>query len=213
MACPDSTGAAGIACIGIVETRSEKSAVINTTDFRGGMKIEVEGDPYTIVDFQHVKPGKGGAFVRTRLKNLKTGNTLERTFRSGEKFEAPDLVEREMQFLYLQGDEYHFMDINTYEQLFLTSAQMVSASDFLKPEMMVKVLFYRKEPLTIDLPTFVELMIVDTPPGTRGDTATGGAKSATLESGGTVKVPLYIESGTLIKVDTRTGTYVERVNK
>ena len=173
--------------------------------------MELDGDPYVIVDFQHVKPGKGGAFVRTKLKNLKTGNTLERTFRSGEKFEEPDLLERAMQFLYVQENEYHFMDINTYEQLFLSTEQMGDAKDFLKVEMMVKVLFFRGKPMSVDLPLFVELTIVETPPGTRGDTATGGTKVAKLESGGSVKVPLYIEAGTVIKIDTRTGTYVERV--
>ena len=116
-----------------------------------------------------------------------------------------------MQFLYVQENEYHFMDINTYEQLFLTTEQMGDAKDFLKVEMMVKVLFFRGKPMSVDLPLFVELTIVETPPGTRGDTATGGTKIAKLESGGSVKVPLYIEAGTVIKIDTRTGTYVERV--
>ncbi len=185
--------------------------MITTTDFRGGAKLELDGDPYTIVDFQHVKPGKGGAFVRTKLKNLKTGNTLERTFRSGEKFEEPDLLDRAMQFLYVQETEYHFMDINTYEQLFLSAAQMGDAKDFLKADMMVRVLFFRGKPIMVDLPLFVELTIVETPPGTRGDTATGGTKIAKLESGGTVKVPLYLDAGTVVKIDTRTGTYVERV--
>jgi len=185
--------------------------VISTSDFKGGAKLEIDGDPYVIVDFQHVKPGKGGAFVRTKMKNLKTGNLLERTFRSGEKFEEPDLLEREMQFLYVQGDEYHFMDANTYEQLFLSSEQLGSSKDFLKENMVAKILFFRGKPLGVDLPLFVELKIVETAPGIRGDTATGGTKIAKLESGGTVKVPLYIEEGTVIKVDTRTGTYVERV--
>ncbi len=185
--------------------------MISTSDFKGGLKIELDGDPYAIVEFQHVKPGKGGAFVRTKLKNLKTGNQLERTFRSGEKFESPDLMEREMQFLYVSGEEYHLMDANTYEQLFLTAAQMGSAKDFLKENMLVNILFYRGAPLEVALPLFVELKIVETAPGIRGDTATGGTKLAKLESGGSVKVPLYIEEGTIIKVDTRTGTYVERV--
>jgi elongation factor P len=185
--------------------------VISTSDFKGGAKLELDGDPYVIVDYQHVKPGKGGAFVRTKMKNLKTGNLLERTFRSGEKFEQPDLLEREMQFLYVQGDEYHFMDANTYEQLFLSSEQLGPSKDFLKENMISKILFFRGKPLGVDLPLFVELKIVETAPGIRGDTATGGTKIAKLESGGTVKVPLYIEEGTVIKVDTRTGTYVERV--
>ncbi|MFY9269344.1 MAG: elongation factor P [Candidatus Manganitrophaceae bacterium] len=185
--------------------------MISTTDFKNGTKLELDGDPYVIVEFQHVKPGKGGAFVRTKLKNLKTGNILERTFRSGEKFQEPDLIEREMQFLYVQGKEYHFMDANTYEQLFLTEDQLGSPKDFLKENMMARILFFQGKSIAIDLPLFVELKVVETPPGIRGDTATGGTKLAKLETGGSVKVPLYIEEGTVIKVDTRTGTYVERV--
>ncbi len=185
--------------------------MISTSDFKSGGKIELDGDPYIIVDYQHVKPGKGGAFVRTKLKNLKTGNLLERTFRSGEKFEAPDLLEREMQFLYAQGPEYHFMDAKTYEQLFISAEQLGPAKDFLKENMVVKILFFQGKPLGVDLPLFVELKVVETAPGIRGDTATGGTKIAKLETGGTVKVPLYLEEGTVIKVDTRTGTYVERV--
>jgi len=185
--------------------------VLGTSDFRGGLKLELDGDPYMIVECQHVKPGKGGAFVRTKLKNLKTGNLLEKTFRPGEKFNAPDLVEREMQFLYQQGDEYHFMDSETYEQLFLVPAQLGSSKDFLKENMIAKILFYRGKPMSVELPVFVELRIVETEPGVRGDTATGGTKLAKLESGGTVKVPLFMEEGTLVKVDTRTGSYIERV--
>ncbi|HIE65329.1 MAG: elongation factor P [Nitrospira sp.] len=185
--------------------------MLGTSDFRGGLKLELDGDPYMIVECQHVKPGKGGAFVRTKLKNLKTGNLLEKTFRPGEKFNAPDLVEREMQFLYQQGDEYHFMDSETYEQLFLVPAQLGSSKDFLKENMIAKILFYRGKPMSVELPVFVELRIVETEPGVRGDTATGGTKLAKLESGGTVKVPLFMEEGTLVKVDTRTGSYIERV--
>jgi len=185
--------------------------MIATADFRNGAKLEISGEPYAIVEFQHVKPGKGGAFVRTKLRNLKTGNILDKTFRSGERFQSPDLSEQEMQFLYAQGDEYHFMNTETYEQLFVTSAQMGSAKDFLKENMEVKILFYQGEPLEVHLPFFVNLKIVETPPGVRGDTATGGTKLAKLETGGSVKVPLFVEEGTLIKVDTRTGTYIERV--
>lgn len=185
--------------------------MISTSDFKNGTKLEIDGEPYIIVEFQHVKPGKGGAFVRTKMKSLKTGNILERTFRSGEKFDVPDLLEREMQFLYAQGNEYHFMDANTYEQLFIAQEHLGTTKDFLKENMVVKILFYQGKPLGVDLPLFVELKVVETPPGIRGDTATGGTKLAKLETGGTVKVPLYIEEGTLIKVDTRTGTYVERV--
>ncbi|MBI3805865.1 MAG: elongation factor P [Nitrospirae bacterium] len=185
--------------------------MITTSDFRNGTKLEIDGEPFIIVEFQHVKPGKGGGFVRTKMKSLKTGNILERTFRSGEKFDIPDLLEREMQFLYAQGNEYHFMDANTYEQLFITEEFLGTTKDFLKENMVVKILFYQGKPLGVDLPLFVELKVIETPPGIRGDTATGGTKLARLETGGTVKVPLYIEEGTMIKVDTRTGTYVERV--
>lgn len=185
--------------------------MIATADFRNGAKIEISGEPYSIVEFQHVKPGKGGAFVRTKLRNLKTGNILDKTFRSGERFHSPDLSEQEMQFLYAQGNEYHFMNTETYEQLFVTSAQIGSAKDFLKENMLVKILFYQGNPLEVELPFFVNLKIAETAPGVRGDTATGGTKTAKLETGGSVKVPLFVEEGTFIKIDTRTGTYIERV--
>jgi elongation factor P len=184
---------------------------ISTTEFRGGLKIEIDGDPYTIIEYQHVKPGKGGAFVRTRLRNMKTGNNLDRTFRSGEKFELADMVEREMQFLYLQENEFHFMDVETYEQIFLTSDQVGDGRNFLKENMLTRILFYNGKAMDISLPNFVDLKIVETAPGVRGDTATGSTKSAKLETGGEVKVPLYIEEGTVIRIDTRTGTYIERV--
>ncbi len=185
--------------------------MIATADFRNGAKIEIDGAPYVIVDFQHVKPGKGGAFVRTKLRNLKTNNTLEKTFRSGERFDVPDLSDVEMQFLYEQAGEYHFMNTDTYEQLFVTSDQLGSAKDFLKENMLVNILFYQGVPIETTLPFFVELEIVETPPGFKGDTATGGTKMAKLETGGSVKVPLHIDEGTVIKIDTRTGSYVERV--
>ena len=185
--------------------------MIGTPDFKSGLKIEVDGEPYEIVDFQHVKPGKGGSFTRTRLRGLKTGNTLERTFRSGEKFEASDVADRGMQFLYLQGDEYHFMDTESYEQIFLMADQVGPPKNFLKENMIAQILFYKGKAIGVELPNFVELTITDTAPGIRGDTATGGTKTAKLESGGEVKVPLYIENGTVIRVDTRSGSYVERV--
>ncbi len=185
--------------------------MITTTDFRNGLKLEVEGVPMEIIDYQHVKPGKGGAFVRTKMRNLRTGNVLERTFRSGEKFEEAQVEEREMQYLYVQGDEYHFMDVNSYEQLFLSKAQLGDSWQFLKENMKVDILFCKGKPLGVDLPLFVELKIVETAPGIRGDTATGGTKPATLESGAVVKVPFHIEQGSVIKVDTRTKAYVERV--
>ena len=185
--------------------------MITTTDFRTGAKVELEGEPFVIVEFQHVKPGKGGSFVRTKLKSLKTGNVLERTYRSGEVLPEPDLEEKQMQFLYAQGRDYHFMDTSTYEQLVFNQGQLGENGDLLKENMVVAVVIYKGKPLTLELPTFVELKIVRTDPGVRGDTASGGNKPAVLESGATVKVPLYLEEGDLIRIDTRTRTYVERV--
>ena len=185
--------------------------MISTTQFRPGAKIEISGEPYTIVEYQHVKPGKGGAFVRTKLKSLKSGSVVERTFRAGESLEEPDMEEREMQFLYSQGTDFHFMDTGNYEQLSFVEDQLGESRDFLKENMLVNILFYKGRPLSVELPTFVELVITQTDPGFRGDTATGGNKPAVLETGATVKVPLHLEEGNVIKVDTRTHMYVERV--
>lgn len=171
----------------------------------------VEGEPFYIVEFQHVKPGKGGAFVRTKLKSYLTGNVLDRTFRSGERFEEPDLEEREMQFLYATGDDYTFMDTATYEQLTFNKKQLGENADLLKENMVAKILIYQHRPIAVELPIFVELKVVDAEPGVRGDTASGGTKPAILETGATIKVPLYLEVGTVIKIDTRTRSYVERV--
>lgn len=182
----------------------------STADFKKGLKIEIDGTPYIIVDFLHVKPGKGGAFVRTKLKNLVTGKVLDQTFRSGEKVKRPDLVEREMQFLYREGDNFHLMDNQTYEQLALTAEQLGDAVLFLVENMNVNVLFFNQRPVAVDLPTFVELEVSQTEPGVKGDTASGGSKPATLESGAIIQVPLFINEGDRVKVDTRTGTYIER---
>ena len=185
--------------------------MISTTDFRGGVRLLVDGEPYYIVEFQHVKPGKGGAFVRTKLKSYLSGNVLDRTFRSGERFEEPDLEEREMQFLYATGDEYTFMDTETYEQLTFEKQQLGDNGDLLKENMNVKILIYEHRPIDVELPIFIELKVVDAEPGVRGDTASGGTKPAVVETGATIKVPLYLEVGTVIKIDTRTRAYVERV--
>ncbi|WP_455377326.1 elongation factor P [Petrachloros mirabilis] len=185
--------------------------MISTTDFRGGVRLMVEGEPYYIVEFQHVKPGKGGAFVRTKLKSYLTGNVLDRTFRSGERFEEPDLEEREMQFLYATGDDYTFMDTETFEQLTFEKQQLGDNADLLKENMVVTILIYEHRPIAVDLPIFIELKVVDAEPGVRGDTASGGTKPAIVETGATIKVPLYLEVGTVIKIDTRTRAYVERV--
>jgi elongation factor P len=185
--------------------------VISTTDFRGGVRLMVDNQPYYIVEFQHVKPGKGGAFVRTKLKSYLSGNVLDRTFRSGERFEEPNLEERTMQFLYATGDAYTFMDTETFEQLTFDKGKLGQNADLLKENMIVKILVYEHRPIDVELPNFIELKVSDTEPGFRGDTATGGTKLATVETGATIKVPLYLESGTVIRIDTRTREYVERV--
>ncbi len=182
----------------------------STGDFRNGLKIEFEGEPYLIVYFQHVKPGKGGAFVRTKMKNLKTGSVLEHTFRSGDKVYKPDLEEREMQFMYKTGNQYHFMDTGSYEQIYLDEDHVGDYGNYLIENLSVKILFYRGEPIGIDLPIFIVLRIVESEPGVRGDTVSGGSKPARLESGAVVQVPLFLDVGDRIKVDTRTGTYIER---
>lgn len=185
--------------------------MITTSDFRKGAKIEYKGDPFEIVDFQHVKMGRGGAIVRTKMKSLKTGSVFEDTFRSGEKFESPQLEEKEMQYLYAEGEMHYFMDNETFEQVPITTAQLGEVKKFLKENMTVRVLNYREVPLTVELPTFVELLVAQTDPGFKGDTATGGTKPATLETGAVVKVPLHIVEGDRIKIDTRTSEYIERV--
>jgi elongation factor P len=183
----------------------------STAEFKKGLKIEIDGTPYIIVDFQHVKPGKGGAFVRTKLKNLLNGRVVDQTFRSGEKVEKPDLMEREMQYLYRDGDRYCMMDNETYEQIMLTEEQVGEARLYLIDNLNVEVLFFNQAPLAVELPNFVELEVAQTEPGVKGDTAAGGTKPATLESGATVQVPLFISEGDRVRVDTRTGNYIERV--
>jgi elongation factor P len=182
----------------------------STSEFKKGLKIEIDGAPYVIVEFLHVKPGKGGAFVRTKIKNLMTGKVLDQTFRSGEKVKRPDLVEREMQFLYREGESFYLMDNENYEQLALTAEQLGDAVLFLIDNLNVKVLFFNQQPVTAELPNFVELAVAQTEPGVKGDTASGGSKPATLESGAVIQVPLFINEGDRLRVDTRTGSYIER---
>jgi len=189
----------------------ELDDVITTADFRNGSRLELDGQPYYIVEFQHVKPGKGPAFVRTKLKGYKTGNVIDRTFRSGEKFDEPNLEECEMQFLYNAGDEYAFMDVSSFEQFTYRKSQLGENVDLLKENTVVKILLYHDEPIAVELPVFMELKVVETDPGIRGDTASGGTKLAVVETGAAVKVPLYLEAGEVIKIDTRTRAYVERV--
>ena len=183
---------------------------VSTADFRKGLKIELEGEPYIITDFLHVKPGKGGAFIRTKLKSLVTGNVIDRTFRSGEKVQTPSLEEKTMQYLYHEGDAYHFMDSDTYEQITLAGNLLGEDSNFLQENVEVKILFHNEQPIGVELPFFVELTIVQTEPGVKGDTASGGTKPATVETGAVIQVPLFLNEGDVIKVDTRTGAYIER---
>jgi elongation factor P len=185
--------------------------VISTADFRNGVRLEIDKEPFYIVEFQHVKPGKGGAFVRTKLKSYTSGNVIDRTFRSGEKFDEPDLEEREMQFLYAAGESYTFMDTKNYEQFTYEKKQLGENADLLKENMVVKILVYEHRPIAVELPIFIELKVVDAEPGVRGDTASGGTKPAIVETGAVIKVPLYLEIGETIRIDTRTREYVERV--
>ncbi|MBI5248315.1 MAG: elongation factor P [Desulfomonile tiedjei] len=183
----------------------------STPDFRKGLKIELNGEPFTIVDFLHVKPGKGGAFVRTTLKSLITGNVIDRTFRSGEKIDKPNLEEKQMQYLYESDGEFHFMDNETYEQSFLTEAQLGDARNYLQENVTVGMLFHNDKPIGVEVPIFVELRVASTEPGIKGDTAAGATKPATLETGMNVQVPLFVNEGDMLKIDTRTGKYIERV--
>ncbi|MFH0822885.1 MAG: elongation factor P [Pseudomonadota bacterium] len=183
----------------------------STADFKKNLKIELNGEPFVIVDFLHVKPGKGGAFVRTTLKSLVTGNVIDRTFRSGEKVDAPDLEERSLQFLYESDGQYYFMDAETYDQMFLTEDQLGGSRNYLQESLLATVLFHNGKPLGVEVPIFVELRVTTAEPGLKGDTASGATKPATLETGLTVQVPLFVNEGDVLKIDTRTGKYMERV--
>ncbi len=184
--------------------------MLSTTDFRRGLKIEMDGTPYEIVEFQHVKPGKGGAFIRTKLKNLMTGRVVDNTFRSGEKVDKPDMETRGMQFLYRDGENLVLMDLSTYEQVESPIANFGDKAGYLIDGQELKVLLYNGNPLDIDLPASVVMKVTDTEPGIKGDTVSGATKPATLESGITVNVPLFINVDENIKVDTRTGEYIGR---
>jgi len=185
--------------------------MISTNDFRTGQTIEWEGGVWMVVDFQHVKPGKGAAFVRARLKNVITGNVNETTFRAGEKLPKAQIEYREMQYLYESGGDYMFMDQTSYEQVSLSTDLLGDALKYLKENMVIGVQLYAGAPIGVELPNFVELVIVETDPGLRGDTASGGTKPAKLETGAVVQVPLFVQEGEKIRVDTRTHQYLERV--
>ena len=184
----------------------------STQDFRRGLKIEVDGTPYSVVEFQHVKPGKGGAFVRTKLKNLLTGRVIDKTFRAGEKVDKPDLEQKAMQYLYADGNQYYFMETETYEQSFLTEDQLGESKNFLQESITATILYYQGKPIGVELPIFVELRVLKSEPGVRGDTASGGSKPATLETGAVIQVPLFINEGDRLRIDTRTGEYIERIS-
>jgi elongation factor P len=185
---------------------------MDTSQFRNGSKIELGGEPFVLTYFQHVKPGKGGAFVRTKLKNLKTGRVLERTFRAGEKVEAADVEERKMQYLYADGDSLVFMDCQSFDQIPIPGEQVGDARRYLLENMEVQVLVHKGSAINIELPAFVQLTVTRCDPGLRGDTASGGTKPVTVETGAVVQAPLFIKEGETIRIDTRTGEYVERVN-
>jgi elongation factor P len=183
-----------------------------TTDFRKGLKIELEGKPYVMLESTHVNPGKGSAFVKTRLKNLETGQVIERTFKAGvETVDKPDVEEREMSYMYSDQEGFNFMDQNNYESIHLTTDQVGESSGYLQEGIVITILFYKSRPISLDLPNFVSLKVVETDPGLKGDTATGGKKKAIMETGLQVNVPLFIKEGELLKIDTRSGEFVERV--
>lgn len=184
--------------------------MISTNDFRTGLTIELDGDVYQVIEFQHVKPGKGAAFVRSKLRNMRTGAVIEKTFNAGEKIPRARIERREVQYLYNDGSNYNFMDMETYDQLAMTKEQLGDAVKFLKENMTINLLLFQGKSIGVDLPNFVELEVVDTTPGIKGDTASGGSKPATLETGYVVQVPFFINVGDVLQIDTRTGQYIKR---
>ncbi len=180
-------------------------------DLRKGLKLEIDGEPYLIVDFEFSKPGKGQALYRCRLRNMITGSQFDRTYRSGEKFTAADLEEQEMQYLYNDGDTFHLMNMSSYEQVEMSGAGVGEAANFLTENLIVNVLLFQGRPIGLSLPNFVELKIIKSDPGIKGDTASGSTKPATLQTGYIIQVPLFVEEGEVVRIDTRTGQYVERV--
>ena len=188
--------------------------MLQTTDFRKNLKLELEGKVYVIVDFQHVNPGKGSAFVRTKLKNLETGQVLEKTFKAGvDTADKPNLEEKEVEYMYSDAEGFYFMDQSNYETIQLNRDYVGDAKDYLQEQMHLSVLYHNDKPISIDLPNFVELKVAQTDPGLKGDTASGGMKKAIMETGLQVNVPLFIKEDEKLKIDTRSGEYVERVKK
>lgn len=188
--------------------------MITTSDFKKGKKLLYENIPYMVIEFVHVKPGKGGAFVRTKMKNMLTGLIREETFRSGEKFELPDLEYAEMQYLYKENELYVFMDMESFEQHSFNHDQIESAINFLKEQVTYNIMFFEGKAVSVTPPMFIELKVVEAPPGVKGNTAQGGGnKPVTLETGLVIQAPLFIETDDILKIDTRTVEYIERVNK
>lgn len=185
-------------------------ATISMSDLKKGLRIELDGVPYRITEYQHVKPGKGAAFVRTKIKSLLNGRVIEKTFHAGDKAEVPNLENKTMQYLYNDGEFYQFMDTVTFEQIGLSEDQVSDVKDYMLETMEVEVLFFNDKPISIELPQVVELKVVDTPPDFKGDTSQGGKKPATLETGAVVNVPFHILEGDVVRVDTKEGVYLEK---
>lgn len=185
--------------------------MISTNDFRTGLTIELDGEAYQVLEFQHVKPGKGSPFVRSKLKNLRTGAVIEKTFNAGEKVPRAHVDRREVQYLYNDGKTYNFMDMETFDQFSLTREELGEAVNFMKENMTLTLLMFQGKSIGVELPNYVELKVIDTPPGIKGDTASGGSKPATLETGYVVQVPFFVEVGDVLQIDTRTGHYIKRV--
>ena len=186
-------------------------AVLTAGELRKGVKLEIDGDPYLIVDFEFTKPGKGQALYRCRLKNMISGAQFDRTYRSGDKFNAADLEEQEMQYLYNDGEHYHFMNMSNYEQIEIPASAVADTANFLTENLLVNVLLFQGRPIGLTAPNFVDLQIVKSDPGIKGDTASGSTKPATLSTGYVIQVPLFVEEGETVRIDTRIGQYVERV--
>ena len=185
--------------------------MISVNDLKTGLTLEIDGGLWNVVEFMHVKPGKGAAFVRTKLKNAQTGNVVEKTFRAGEKVAKATLDKRDMQYLYKEGNDYVMMDLESYEQIGVSADKIGDGVKYLKENMNVAILLHGTNIIGIDIPNFVELEVIDTPPAEKGNTAQGGTKPATLETGAVVNVPFFVTNGTVIRVDTRTNEYLDRV--
>ena len=185
--------------------------MVSAGDFRNGITLEIDGEVFQVVEFQHVKPGKGAAFVRTKMRNIKNGGVVDKTFRPTDKYPQAHIERSDMQYLYSDGDMFHFMNVETYDQIALSTKQIGDALKFVKENDMVKMLSHQGQVFSVEPPLFVELVITETEPGFKGDTATGATKPAVVETGATVYVPLFVELGDKISIDTRTGEYMKRV--